>query len=136
MTITVVVTPTSGAQVEVSDPVNGRRTVTANVPSREVTAANVSIAAASAEGMGIGNIPGLSATNVKDAIAELAGENFKGTDQPSGSQVNEGDTWYDTDDNQLYLYRETSNGVFQWIPIMVGSAGGDSDTLDAGAFQG
>lgn len=134
MTITVVVTPTSGAQVEVSDPVNGRRTVTANVPSREVTAANVSIAAASAEGMGIGNIPGLSATNVKDAIAELAGENFKGTDQPSGSQVNEGDTWYDTDDNQLYLYRETSNGVFQWIPIMVGSAGGDSDTLDAGAF--
>ena len=84
--------------------------------------------------MGIGTIPGLSATNVKDAIAELAGESFKGTDQPSGSQVNEGDTWYDTDDNQLYLYRETSNGVFQWIPIMVGSAGGDSDTLDAGAF--
>ena len=136
MGITVVVTPTAGAQVEVSDPVNGRRTVTANVPSREVTAANVSIAATSAEGMGIGTIPGLSATNVKDAIAELAGESFKGTDQPSGSQVNEGDTWYDTDDNQLYLYRETSNGVFQWIPIMVGSAGGDSDTLDAGAFQG
>ena len=136
MAITVVVTPTAGAQVDVSDPVNGRRTVTANVPSREVTASNVSIASSSAEGMAIGTIPGLSATNVKDAIAELAGESFKGTDQPAGSQVNEGDTWYDTDDNQLFLYRETSNGVFQWTPIMVGSAGGDSDTLDAGAFQG
>jgi hypothetical protein len=48
--------------------------------------------------------------------------------------VDEGDIWYDTDDNELKVYRETSTGVFQWVPIMVGAAGSDSDTVDAGAF--
>ena len=44
------------------------------------------------------------------------------------------DTWYDIDDNQLKVYRETSSGVFEWVPIMIGNISDDSDTLDAGAF--
>ena len=62
------------------------------------------------------------------------GEKIRTTTAPTGSNVEEGDTWYDTDDNQLKVYRETSSGVFEWVPIMVGNISDDSDTLDAGAF--
>jgi len=99
-----------------------------------ITASTIAIGNTSATSMGITAISGLSATNVQAAIEEIAGNAFQQDSQPSGSQVNEGDTWYDTDDNQYKIYRETSSGVFQWVPIMVGSSDGDSDTLDAGAF--
>jgi hypothetical protein len=99
-----------------------------------ISAAGIAIGNTSAGSMGITAVSGLSATNVQDAIEEIAGNAFQQDGQPSGSQVNEGDTWYDTDDNQYKIYRETSSGVFQWVPIIVGSAEDDSDTLDAGAF--
>tara|TARA_B100002019_G_scaffold266288_1_gene256433 strand:- start:320 stop:745 length:426 start_codon:yes stop_codon:yes gene_type:complete len=82
----------------------------------------------------------LSATNVSDALKQLADQNFRSDDAPTGtiiggvSTLAEGDTWYDTDDDQLKVYRETSSGVFEWVPIMVGNISPDSDTLDAGAF--
>lgn len=82
----------------------------------------------------------ITATNVSDALKQLADQNFRSDSAPTGSTVagtstiSEGDTWYDTDDDQLKVYRETSTGTFQWVPIIVGAAGGDSDTLDAGAF--
>ena len=58
------------------------------------------------------------------------------TTAPADGSTNleEGDFFYDTDDNQLKVYRETSSGVFEFVPIMVGAASGDSDTVDAGAF--
>ena len=76
----------------------------------------------------------LTATNIADAIQQLADQNFRSPDAPTGSNVGEGDIWYDTDDDELKVYRETSTGVFQWVPIIVGAAGSDSDTLDTGAF--
>lgn len=82
----------------------------------------------------------LTASNVSDAIKQLADQNFRSDAAPVGSTVagastiSEGDTWYDTDDNQLKVYRETSTNVFEWVPIIVGAAADDSDTLDAGAF--
>jgi len=76
----------------------------------------------------------LTATNVQTALEDLASTTFQQNETPSGAQVTEGDTWYDLDDNQYKVYRETSPGTFQWVPIIVGSADGDSDTLDAGAF--
>ena len=76
----------------------------------------------------------ITADNVRDAIQQLADQNFRTTTAPTGSNVEEGDTWYDTDDDQLKVYRETSTGTFEWVPIIVGAAGDDSDTLDAGAF--
>ena len=76
----------------------------------------------------------VTATNLNEAIQQLADQNFRSDDTPTGSNVEEGDTWYDTDDNQLKVYRETSSGVFEWVPIMVGNISEDSDTLDAGAF--
>lgn len=76
----------------------------------------------------------ITADNVSDALKQLADQDFRSTTAPTGSNVEEGDTWYDTDDNQLKVYRETSSGVFEWVPIMIGNISDDSDTLDAGAF--
>ena len=76
----------------------------------------------------------ITADNVREALQQLADQNFRTAETPTGSNIEEGDTWYDTDDNQLKVYRETSLGVFEWVPIMVGNISEDSDTLDAGAF--
>ena len=78
----------------------------------------------------------ITANNVSDAIKQLADQQFRGTTAPADGTANleEGDLFYDTDDNQIKVYRETSTGVFEFVPIIVGDASGDSDTLDAGAF--
>ena len=76
----------------------------------------------------------ITSNNLQVALQQLADQNFRGTSAPTGSTVQEGDTWYDTDDDQLKVYRETSSGTFQWVPIIVGAAGGDSDTVDAGSY--
>lgn len=78
----------------------------------------------------------ITATDLDTALKQLADQNFRGTTAPTGSTVSEGDTWYDTDDEQFKVYRETSSGTFQWVPIIVGAAAGDSDTIDAGSYQG
>jgi len=76
----------------------------------------------------------VTATNLRDAVQQLADQDFRSDDAPSGPNVEEGDTWYDTNDNQLKVYRETSEGNFEFVPIMIGDDSPDSDTLDAGAF--
>ena len=76
----------------------------------------------------------ITADNVRDALQQLADQDFRTTETPTGPNIEEGDTWYDIDDNQLKVYRETSSGVFEWVPIMIGNISDDSDTLDAGAF--
>tara|TARA_R110002020_G_scaffold145804_1_gene320035 strand:- start:2841 stop:3254 length:414 start_codon:yes stop_codon:yes gene_type:complete len=76
----------------------------------------------------------ITSSTLQSALQELADQDFRSTSAPSGSSVQEGDTWYDTDDDQLKVYRETSSGTFQWVPIIVGAAGGDSDTVDAGSY--
>lgn len=94
------------------------------IPAQYMDSANVSFD-------GHGTIP---AGSVREAIQRLADQDFRTTSTPTSSYIEEGDTWYDTDDNQLKVYRETSTGVFDWVPIMVGNISPDSDTLDAGAF--
>ena len=76
----------------------------------------------------------LTATNIQDAIEQLADQNFRQAAAPTGATVSEGDTWYDTDDDEFKVYREISTGVFAWAPIMIGTPPGDSDIVDAGAF--
>ena len=94
------------------------------IPAQFMDSANVSF-----DGHGT-----ISADNVRDALQQLADQDFRTTTTPTGPNIQEGDTWYDVDDNQLKVYRETSNGVFEWVPIIVGASADDSDTLDAGAF--
>ena len=73
----------------------------------------------------------ITASNVSDALKQLADQDFRSTTTPSGTNVSEGDTWYDTDDNIIKVYRETSVGVFEWTNLVVTDA---DSFLDAGAF--
>lgn len=102
--------------------------------STSVTVNNVALPATSSDAIAFVPYNTITATTVEGALKQLADQDFRSTSAPSGTNVQEGDTWYDTDDDQLKVYRETSSGVFQWVPIIVGAADGDSDTLDAGAF--
>ena len=74
--------------------------------------------------------------NVQDALNYLANNFFVATEAPTANTTNlaEGDLFYDTDDNQLKIYRETSSGTFEFVPIMIGNSSADSDTVDAGSF--
>ena len=74
--------------------------------------------------------------NVEGALNFLADQHFIQTTAPTSSTTNlaEGDFFYDTDDNQLKIYRETSTGTYEFIPIMIGNDSADSDTIDAGSF--
>lgn len=110
------------------------RVVTPAVPTKVVNVNSTAIPTQNASNLALSPSGSLEADTVQGAIDELAGNDFRSNNTPTGSQVSEGDTWYDTDDNQYKIYRETNAGVFQWVPIMVGAADGDSDTLDAGAF--
>jgi len=68
---------------------------------------------------------------VQDALKQLADQDFRSTSTPTGTNVSEGDTWYDTDDNIMKVYREVSTGVFAWTNLVVADT---DDLLDAGAF--
>ena len=72
----------------------------------------------------------MESTNVQTALDEIAGDFFVQDGTPSGSQLNEGDLWYDTDDDELKVYRGTT-----WQTLA--GAGGDAETmltLDGGSF--
>lgn len=101
-----------------------------------VTVNNVALPAISVDATNVSFTPynTISATTVYDALKQLADQDFRSDSAPTGANVAEGDTWYDTDDDQLKVYRETSSGIFEWVPIMIGNISDDSDTVDAGAF--
>ena len=111
--------------------------VTVNVVP-QVTAIEVSSAiAASATAIPFTGTGTLSSTgNIGDALQILADQFYVSTTPPQAGDTNleEGDLFYDTDDNQLKIYRETSSGVFSFVPIMIGNESADSDTVDAGGF--
>ena len=77
-----------------------------------------------------------TASTVEQALLQLADQFFVQTTAPTAGTTNlaEGDFFYDTDDNQLKIYRETSVGSFNWVPVMIGNTSADSDTIDAGSF--
>ena len=87
----------------------------------QITAANVTVVPYNT----------ITSTNLRDALKELADQDFRSTSTPTGTNVSEGDTWYDTDDNVIKVYRETSTGVFEWTNLVVTDA---DSLLDAGAF--
>lgn len=127
MSVSILVTPV----------VNG---ISISESSTTITASNVALGSANASSMAVTPVGGLTATNVQAALEALTIASdadikaFQQNAAPTGSDLTEGDTWYDLDDNEFKVYRETSVGVFQWVPIIVGATGDSSDLLDAGAF--
>ena len=96
-----------------------------------VEARSIAIGLTSASGINVIPHGTVTATNVQAALEQLADQDFRSTDTPTGTNVSEGDTWYDEDDNEIKVYREISAGVFAWTNLVVAE---DDDTLDAGAF--
>ena len=74
----------------------------------------------------------ITAENAQEALEQLADQHFVQSSQPSGANIEEGDLWYNTLTDNLYVYRETSANNFEWIAIA--SATGDMDTLDGDTF--
>ena len=64
----------------------------------------------------------VTATNVRDAIEEVATQVAVGTTAPAGATVTEGDLWYDTDDDQLFVRRDSS-----WTEMVQEDLTGDID---------
>jgi len=72
--------------------------------------------------------------NVQDALADLADQFFRQSATPSGDNLAEGDLWYNTSSEELFVYRQVAGG-YEWHTIA--SAGGSSPTsftLDGGSF--
>lgn len=99
-------------------------TITANLAVVDVSASSVIVTPTGS----------ITATDLQTALQQLADQNFRQSTTPTGSTVDEGDTWYNTETETLSVYRETSPATFEWVPVILGSSGADSDTLDAGAF--
>jgi len=81
----------------------------------------------------VGTLTGQS--TVEGALNFLANQFYVATTAPTAGTTDlaEGDLFYDTDDNQLKVYRDV-NGTATFVPIMIGNDSADSDTIDAGAF--
>jgi hypothetical protein len=71
----------------------------------------------------------ISSTNLQDALEELADQSFRGSSTPT-TNVEEGDTWYDSTTDTFLVYR-TLDGVLDWHPLL---ATADEGRLDGGAF--
>lgn len=75
----------------------------------------------------------ITATTLQLALEQLADQKFVQTTTPI-SNIEKGDFWLNPDDEILYVYREVSTGVFNWVPVMIGNNSPDSDTIDAGSY--
>ena len=129
--------PDQGTQISVSE---GVTTVSVE---EDVTTINIApiVTTVEAKGLAISLVNAaalpfvphgsVTATNVQNALEQLADQDFRSDDAPTGANVSEGDTWYDTDDNLMKVYREISSGVFAWTNLVVAET---DETLDAGAF--
>ena len=129
--------PNDGTQVVISE-TNVAVSVSENVTTLNIVPAvttveakGLAIALSDSAAMGVTPYGSITATNVQAALNQLADQDFRSNDTPTGTNVSEGDTWYDLDDNTMKVYREISSGVFAWTNVVVAET---NDTLDAGAF--
>ena len=129
--------PNDGTQVVISE-TNVAVSVSENVTTLNIVPAvttveakGLAIALSDSAAMGVTPYGSITATNVQAALYQLADQDFRSNDTPTGTNVSEGDTWYDLDDNIMKVYREISSGVFAWTNVVVAET---NDTLDAGAF--
>lgn len=130
-TITVVEDVTN---VTVESSVSTSLTIQPSTTSVSVSAISPADASTSAAQLSFTPHNVITATNVQDALEQLADQYFRSNDVPDPTTTNleEGDFFYDLNDNQLKVYRETSTNVFQFVPLA--QATGDMDTVDAGSF--
>ena len=131
ITVTVTETPT---YVTVNETNN---TVTLNQsdnPIQVTTSTDLAIPVSNATSVSYTQTGSLPGGNLQDALGDLADQFFRQASTPSGDNLAEGDLWYNTSSDELFVYRQVSVG-FEWHTIA--SAGGSSPTsftLDGGSF--
>jgi|TARA_R110000851_G_C12996876_1_gene557921 hypothetical protein len=131
ITVTITETPTYVTVTESNNTVTLNQSdnpITVTTSTDLVTAANL---AGDVSYTQTGTLPG---GNVQEALADLADQFFRQASTPSGDNLAEGDLWYNTSSEELFVYRQVSGG-FEWHTIA--SAGGSSPTsftLDGGSF--
>ena len=131
ITVTVTETPT---YVTVNETNN---TVTLNQsdnPITVTTSTDLAIPVSVAESVSYTSTGSLPGGNLQGALGDLADQFFRQASTPSGDNLAEGDLWYNTSSDELFVYRQVPGG-YEWHTIA--SAGGSSPTsftLDGGSF--
>jgi hypothetical protein len=103
--------------------------VTVSSTTTEVQA-NLALADVGASSVVVSPTGYISATNLQGALEQIAAQDFRTPAQPSGSNVEIGDTWYDTENDIFYVYR-TVEGTTDWFPLVTTEEDG---VQDGGAF--
>ena len=103
--------------------------VTVSSTTTEVKA-NLAIADVGAASVTIVPTGYIDATDLQGALDQIAAQDFRTPAQPSGSNVEIGDTWYDTTNDIFYVYR-TVEGTTDWFPLVTSDEDG---VQDGGAF--
>ena len=116
----------------VSDPASLSVDITEEITQVSVNTLALPAQVNDAAGVAVSPSGSITATNVQDALIQLADHTFRQAAAPSGTNVEQGDFWYETDTETLHVYREVSSGVFEWVPILLSTS--DSDTLDGGSY--
>ena len=132
LTVTIIETPT---YVTVDETQNTITLDQSDNPVTVTTTTDVLLPASFATDVTYEQTTTLPGGNVQDALADLAEQFFKQSATPSGDNLEEGDLWYDTANEELRVYREVSTSVYEWHTIA--AAGGStptSFTLDGGSF--
>ena len=80
----------------------------------------------------ISTVSGLSADNIQAALNALSDRFYRQDAEPVGAD--EGDLWYDTDDNAFKVYRHTSVNVIEWVTLASSDVPTDGSLVDAGSF--
>mgnify|MGYP001595615554 CR=1 FL=1 len=133
MAITVTITE-SPIYVTVDETTNSVTLNQSDNPITVTTTTDLTLQAGSAGDVTYTQTGSLAGGNVQDALADLADQFYRQSSTPSGSNLAEGDLWYNTSSEELFVYRQVSGG-YEWHTIA--SAGGSSPTsftLDGGSF--
>ena len=133
MAITVTITETP-IYVTVDESNNSVTLNQSDNPITVTTTTDLTLQAGLAEQISYTQTGSLGGGNVQEALADLADQFFRQASTPSGDNLAEGDLWYNTSSDELFVYRQVPGG-FEWHTIA--SAGGSSPTsftLDGGSF--
>jgi len=112
---------------------------TITVTSEQVIITTNSVAVGAASNIAFSPVGSITATNIQDAMHQLADQQFVQAAAPATSDNNleEGDLWYNTTDNKLMVYRNTT-----WEEVVVAAQLSESSdtteysdvTLNGGYF--
>ena len=103
--------------------------ITEDVTSVDITASTPETITTAA-GIGFNPYGTVASTNVQSALQEIADQFSIQTSAPG--TPNEGDLFYDTDDDRLQVYAD-ADGSRKWVTIL-SAAADDMQRLDGGSF--